>query len=320
MTQEASPRDSAANVIRVVNTAEWLDRTNQSSDLKGCAEDKARLASIIWKAIGVVNVHPYGWLERFAYPMFLNSSRDPESAFLLVPTSDIRESAEFSDLADYFSVGNEVFSRIRGMRLDLSRLNRSQDVQVLPEWNEVSQALSRVVLSANDIVALGAQGVGRDMQKLKRSPDAELDPEFLIDASAAQPELEPHARYERAALAVRRIVSDEWWEGCGGTVGIAEHARYKANMARLIWGALGAGDLDEFPWLDGPAFSKYFGSSMRNNDFHLVGTSFERVARISDMYDFQTTRGEVMNGLPGSTLDHRKFGDLVWPLHSSLRN
>ena len=314
MPREQSPRDSAAGVVSMVNSAEWLERINQSSDAKARAEEKARLASIIWKAIGVVNVHPYGWLEPFAYTRFLGSSYLSRCSYVLVPTSNIIESIEFYDIADYYGVEYHVFCQIRGMRLDLSRLNRSQDAESMPGWYEVSQALSRLVLSGDDILALEAERAVYQMHELRLNKDSELNSEFVTDPGISLGEIEVHELRQFATQAVRRIVSDDWWEGCGGVTGNPDHARYKAGMARLIWQALGVDGLDEHPWLEGRALSRYLGGSIVDHDVHLVGTSFQHHARFEDIHNFHATRGVILQRFQGSTLDDRRFGPLGWPM------
>ena len=314
MSYERSPRDSAPSVVSMVNSAEWLENIAQLGDAKSRAEEKARLASIIWQAIGVLNVHPYGWLESFAYTRFLGSSYVSDSSYALVPTSSITETVEFDDIADYYDLEEQVFCRIRGMRLDPSRLKKFQEVENLPEWYEISQALSRLVLSGDDILALGAERAAYEMQQFRLNPESELRSEFLTDASDPPIPSEPRDLHIFAAAAVRRIVTDEWWQGCGGVTGNAGHARYKARMSGLIWKALGVDTLDEYPWLEGPALTKYLGGSMIDYDVHLVSTSYEHFAQFEDIHDVNVTRGAVMRAFPGSTVDFRRFGSLGWPM------
>ncbi|MDE2988922.1 MAG: hypothetical protein OXT70_12845 [Chloroflexota bacterium] len=313
MSDQDSPREVAAGIITMVNSEEWLERHSQTAEHKAGAEEKATLAAIVWRAIGVLNVHPYGWLRDFALTRFLGSSYAPRHTFALISTSPPLEMVEFDDIADYHEVEREIFLNIKGMRLDTSRIRRSQDADRLPQWYEVSQALSRLALTDSDISLLGAEGAARTLQEFRRAPEEELDSEFLDPADDADVSMEPHEMRTTAAAAVRRIVSDEWWRGCGGTLGNAAHARYKARMSRLIWRALGVGDIDQFPWLDGPALSRYLGASMVNHDLHLVGSGFAAHARMQDIHNALDVRGNVMQGFPGATLDQRRLGSLGWP-------
>ena len=220
----------------------WKNRRQTSVD-KESAEEKARLACIVWEAIGVLNVHPYGWLRDFR-PYSL-PWQQPRTSTYLRPWSRLRLSSSWLSSTTSPTTSE---SKERFFALSRACVWTSQGFSVL-KMPSVSRSGTKSVkryhgwlLTDGDILLLEAEGAVMNQQEHRRAPEAQLDSEFLDSCDDAEVSLEPHEMRSTAAAAVRRIGSDDWWYGCGGTVGDpAPRSVQSPNVAAGMAGTWGWG-------------------------------------------------------------------------------